>query len=188
MAVKGNRNKAPNSKLLTTIEMEIGLMEYFNIRANVIVPNCTWGIVHDLHECDLLILTPSDLATEVEIKISKADLMKDMKKFHGHHHNHIYRLYYAVPEKLKQAAIENIPQRAGLLVVKRGKTTYYSERKGYYDEDKYFIDKIKPAAPNKLAMKWTENNRFQLMRLGTMRILGLKKKIANYEKEKYKNA
>ena len=47
-------------------------MNFFNYRANLIVPNISWGL--GLHECDLLVLTSSGYATEIEIKVSKADL------------------------------------------------------------------------------------------------------------------
>ena len=89
---------------MTTLEIEIALMEHFNVRQNSIVPNISWGIAN-LHECDILVLSKSNYATEVEIKISKSGLLKDKEKKHGHNHNHIARLYFAVPKKLKRNSL-----------------------------------------------------------------------------------
>ena len=119
---------------MTTLDIEIAVIKGFNPRANLIVPNVSWGM-HDrefrsLHECDVLILSSYGYATEVEIKISKAYLMKDWKKKNGHRHYLIRRLYYAVPPKLKQIALETIPAHAGLIVItdvteaRRNRITY----------------------------------------------------------------
>ena len=62
---------------ITTLEMETLLMNHFNYLQNIIVPNVSNGIFHKehgwLHECDLLVLSKANYATEIEIKISKAD-------------------------------------------------------------------------------------------------------------------
>ena len=158
---------------MTTIEIEIAVMEHFGIRQNLIVPNISWGIA-GLHECDILSLNRTGYATEVEIKTSKADLLQDKKKKHNHRHNHIADLYFAVPENLRKIALEVIPERAGLFIIKK-----------YEDNDDYFkvseltagAYEVKPSTRNKDAVKWTEKERYQLARLGTMRILALKKKL-----------
>ena len=65
-------------KKITTLEVELSLMKHFNFRENVIVNGVHWGMVINgkpLHECDLLILSKANYATEVEIKISKSDLL-----------------------------------------------------------------------------------------------------------------
>lgn len=153
---------------MTTLDLEICLMSFFNIRHNIIVPNISWGIAN-LHECDLLVLSRSNYATEVEIKISRADLLKDKKKKHGHKHNHIARLYYAVPEKLVELALDEIPSRAGLIVCKeitcKNGSTIYAK-------------KIRECKRNMKAHQWSEKEKVKLCHLGTMRILGLKKKIS----------
>jgi len=150
---------------MTTLEMEICLMQFFNIRYNVIVPNISWGIAN-LHECDLLVLSKSNYATEVEIKISKSDLMKDKKKKHGHWHNHITRLYYAVPNKLVDTALTEIPSRAGLISCKKA------------PNGSLYAKKVKECKRNMKSHKWTDTEKAKLCHLGTMRILGLKKKIS----------
>ena len=108
---------------MTTLEIEIALMKYFNFRQNLIVPNIGWGIIdsymNSLHECDLLVLSQANYAIEIEIKTNKYDLLRDNKKKHGHIHNYIKFLYFAVPQDLQEMALQNIPERAGLLIVKR---------------------------------------------------------------------
>ena len=55
---------------MKTIEMEVALMKHFGIRQNIIVPNVSWSFLN--YEADLVVLTKSNYATEIEIKISKA--------------------------------------------------------------------------------------------------------------------
>ena len=160
---------------MTTLEIEIALMEHFNVRQNSIVPNISWGIAN-LHECDILVLSKSNYATEVEIKISKSGLLKDKEKKHGHNHNHIARLYFAVPKNLKEIALQEIPERSGLLVIEKGKTSYLGSE-GFYEVEKYFVEEVKKPIRNKNAVKWSVKEANHLNRLGTMRLLGLKKKL-----------
>ena len=162
-------------KTMTTLEIEVALMEYFLPGNFVIVPNVSWGMrfekhTKDLHECDLLILSRSRYATEIEIKISKADILKDKKKRHGHHHNHIARLYFAVPEKLADFALQHIPRRAGLYSILKDK-----RRKPRL---------VKHCIRNKNCVKWTEKDKLCLARLGALRVLGLKSKIHKLTKGK----
>lgn len=158
---------------MKTIEIEIAVMEYLNIRQNLIVPNISWGIAN-LHECDLLSLSQSNYATEVEIKVSKHDLLKDREKKHGHKHNHIAQLFFAVPKNLKEIALQVIPERAGLLIVTKYKYKTHFEEIYKWDNKVSFV---RQCERNKNAVKWSDKERNDLARLGTMRILGLKKKI-----------
>ena len=155
---------------MTTLEMEVSIIEALNPQVNKIVPNVSWGISDgkkDLHECDLLSLSKSNFATEIEIKITKHDLLRDKDKKHGHDHNHIKYLYYAVPQELQNTAIHNIPERAGLFVVKKH---ICHESNEYY----FLVEKIRKPTVNKSAHKWDDKEIMQLLRLGTMRIAGLK--------------
>ena len=68
---------------ITTPEIEVRVASFFNPRQNIIVPNISWGV--NLHECDLLIIRKSGYGIEVEIKVSKSDLIADAKKPHHHH-------------------------------------------------------------------------------------------------------
>ena len=152
----------------TTIEMECALANFFGIRVNLIVPNISWGLA--LHECDLLIISKAGYITEVEIKVSKADLKKDKEKRHNHKNRYITmkQFYFAVPEKIKpEFCYEHIPKHAGLIIVsKNGRCR---------------IERT--ATINTQATALTEKQLFQAARLGTMRIWTLKKKIIKLKKD-----
>ena len=174
---------------MTTLDIEIAIIKASHIRQNLVVPNVSWGMVNEngvLHECDIIVLTPSGYATEIEIKISKSDLLKDAKKRHNHKHIFIRRLYFAVPESLKEIALKAIPERAGLYVVSEIEATNYKWLKGGGNVAIPYtyrrVTTVKEATVNKDAIKWDEHHQFQLARLGTMRILGLKQKIQKLSK------
>jgi len=170
---------------MNTLDIEVAIIKGFNPRQNLIVPNVAWGI-HDshytpLHECDVLILSNSGYATEVEIKISKADLLKDASKRHHHIHGLIRRLYFAVPEKLKEIALASIPDNAGLIVVSLKEVTNYHYHYGgghtAYTDTITRVETVRECKVNTKAQKWDDKQRYQLARLGAMRILALKQKL-----------
>lgn len=150
-------------------------MQHIGIRRNLVVPNVSWGISDEpkreggdgaLHECDLLYLTPQGYATEVEIKVEKGDLKREKEKKHTHEHRYISRLYYALPENLKYIAEQEVPERAGILIVSKDKYT-----------DAYKVTMVRDSKINTEAHKWTDKERYALARLGALRILGLKQMI-----------
>jgi hypothetical protein len=140
---------------MKTLDMEIILMGYFSPRVNLIVLNVSWGM--NLHECDVLVLSGSDYATEVEIKRSKADILADKKKAHGHRSNRIARLFFAVPCELTDYALIHIPERAGLISI----------------DEHGRVKVVRQCQRNKLARKWTKDERLKLAHLGNLRILPL---------------
>ena len=154
---------------MKSLDIEIKIMEYFNFKQKIIVPNVHWGIhtkeLGYLHECDILILSKHGYATEVEIKISKSDLKVDKKKKHGHDNKLIKKLYFAVPEELKDIALEEIPERSGLLIIRKRKS------------GKLFVEEVKKPKIRKDAIKWSQELSHKLAKLGTMRIYNLKNKI-----------
>ena len=163
---------------MTTLQMEIALMSWLDIREHIVVPNVSWGLCHDLHECDIISLTHSGYATEVEIKISKEDLLADKAKAHDHKHKLIKYLYYAVPDEMKNFALENIPENTGLLVVRDytpGKSHRYL---------KHHVRVVKNPGINNNVVKWSPKRTNKLARLGTMRILGLKHKLEKKENKR----
>ena len=137
---------------MKTIDIEIAVMEYIGIRQHLIVPNVDWGM--NLHECDILSLSKSGYTTEVEIKVSKHDLLKDKKKWHGHRNKNIAYFFFAVPEKLKLIALAHIPERAGLFVAKK----YRPES---FKGGGIYIDLIKPCLRNKNFVKWNDEDRYK---------------------------
>ncbi|MCK5563721.1 MAG: MmcB family DNA repair protein, partial [Planctomycetes bacterium] len=128
--------------------------------------NVSWGL--NIHECDLFIVSQAGYATEVEIKISKADLKKDADKPHNHESDLIKNLYFAIPEKL-EGCIEYIPERAGVIVLKREK---------HYNS--LICQILRKPKPNKHARKLTDEERYKVARLGALRIWGLKCKIQTH--------
>ena len=156
MAVLNYKKQTHNK--LTTLDMEISLARFLNPRINLIVPNVSWGF--SIHECDLLIVTPSNYLWEVEIKTSMADLKKDKEKYHKHIDDRIKRLYFAVPDYLNDVG-KHIPERAGIIeVVSTG-----------------FARISKPPVDKKYPIKIQEKDRLKLLHLAAMRIWTLKRKI-----------
>lgn len=147
---------------IKTVDMEIILAYYFGIRNNLIVPNVSWGMFN--YEIDLLILSKGGYATEIEIKVSKSDLLADKNKNHGHVNNMIKYLYFAIPDHIDiDFTLNNIPERSGLICIKN------NER----------VEIIKKPIKNKDAKPFTTDDKFQLARLGAMRIWKLKNTLRN---------
>jgi hypothetical protein len=170
---------------MKTIEVEIALLKYFDIRRNLIVTNVSDFSGLTLFESDLLVLSKSGYASTVEIKVSKADLKNDLKKKHikildhpTHSDNFIERyykpfryFYYAVPLELKEFAIDQIPDFAGLLTI---------QDNDRWSETRRTVELVKPCK-QLYKTKWTEEQRYQLSRLGAMRVLTLKQNIAKLQ-------
>jgi hypothetical protein len=147
-------------------------MNHFDIRRNLIVPNISdWSNLLRF-EADVLILSQSGYATCIEIKVSKGDLKNDLKKPHIKHldqlliwnkppleryYSSLKYFYYAVPERLINDALSQIPSFAGLISLNGMRVVR---------KPKKLFDK-----------KWNEKERYSLARLGAMRILNLKRKI-----------
>jgi len=142
-------------------DIEVAVAKYFNWRVNLIVPNVSWGFF--IHECDLLIVTKAGYCYEVEIKISRADLKADAKKRHGHRSDRLRKLFFAIPGQML-SSIDLIPSHAGVFSVWAG---------GYCKKEREA--QTLPAQPI------SESERFQVARLGTMRIWGLKQKVTRLE-------
>lgn len=150
------------------LEIEIALSSFLNVRQNLIVPNISWGMSVNntiLHECDLLLCTKSGYLWEIEIKTSKADLIADKKKIHGHYNPNIKRLYFAIPEFLLKN-IEHMPERAGIITVNK--------------RDEYVFCKVNRKAKDQTGYKLTDKERLKMAKLGCMRIWNLKKKILKF--------
>lgn len=158
---------------VTTLDMELTLSLYFKYLRNLVVPNVSWGM--GLHECDLLVVTKAGYATEVEIKISKADLVKDKKKYHNHDSDKIKYLYFAIPDYL-QEYIEHIPKRAGIIVVGTNKDGSLNKRASGCN----VIRKAEVYSD----YKFSAQEMYKVARLGALRIWSLKTKIQKLKKGK----
>jgi len=159
---------------MKTAEMECALANWFDYRVNLIVPNVHWGM--NMHECDLLILSKAGYATECEIKISRADLKADSNKRHDHDSGRAKRvikyLFFAVPEKLKEAALEFAPERAGIILVRPADP---AETLPYLMGPR--CQRIREPVVNMQATKVPELERYKIARLGALRIWNLKRKL-----------
>ena len=142
---------------MNSTDIEIAVSKYFGIRQNIIVPNVSWGF-HGIHELDLAVLTSSGYLSEVEIKISKSNLKADKHKRHGHKSKWIKKFWFAVPEKLKNDALYEIPERAGLLVV----------------SDNGKVTEVRKPVTNAPFRKLELKDQLAIARLGCMRIWGMK--------------
>jgi hypothetical protein len=140
---------------MKTRDMEIALATYFDERANLVVPRVSWGLLN--HEADMLVLSGCGYAKEIEIKISKTDFIKDFHKKHTHKDRLVKSFYFAVPVAMLDYVMERKPTYAGLLVV--------DETLPYWKAVKL----IATAEINSDAKKFTEEERYQLARLGNMR-------------------
>lgn len=158
---------------MRAVEIEIAVARLFGVRRHVIVPNASWGM--SLHECDLLIIRNTGYAVEVEIKVSKADLKKDALKRHGHNSNRIKELYFAVPDKLYDAAVEYAPERAGIITVE------------HWEHYPFVEGSVKrKAVLNVLARPLNEDEIRTAMRLAGMRIWGLKERLVAMHRKQAK--
>jgi len=170
MAIVRKPKKKQVKKIPTTAEMEIVLAQWCTPRTNLVVPNVCWGF--GIHECDLLVMTPHGYLTEVEIKISRADLIADKKKKHGHQSDIIKLLYFAIPEKLLKD-IEHIPTHAGILVV--SESSY-----GSYRDWKIRCERPAEVTTHR---KIDDYEKYQIARLGALRVFGLKEKIIQLQND-----
>ena len=164
--IRKPKTKQVQKRKLKSLDIEIAIADYYGIRQYTVIPNISWGL--GVHECDLLIMSKSGYCTEVEIKVSKADLIKDNEKEHGHKSDKIQALFFAVPLELKDIALQHIPKHAGLFTIE-----YRPNNK----VKKYIVNCVKPTTINKVARKLTDVEKLQFYRLGCMRIWGLKKKL-----------
>ena len=156
-------------KFETADEIELAVSAWFNPRANCSVPNVWWGM--DLnHECDLFIVTRAGYAYEVEIKVSKSDLVRDGRKRHAHsdYYGIIRELYFAIPKKL-EPYVNLIPERAGIIIV----------------SDKGSPHCLRKATPNLHARKLTDKERHKVAELGTLRIWRLKRQLLDLKTRRY---
>jgi hypothetical protein len=159
-------------------EIEIAVAEHIGIRQHLIVPNVSWGLGL-AHECDILYITKSGYAHEVEIKVSRSDLLRDQKKRkYGdyfrecHYHECLVRsLTFAIPAEMG-SSIPDIPEYAGVLLVEP-----------HPRKKRLVCREVRKAKPYKDARKLTDEERFNLARLGAMRIWGLKRKLLAAERE-----
>ena len=151
-------------------EVELAVVNYFGARQNLIIPNITWGFSGLYYEADLIVVTRAGYAKEIEIKVSKADLIKDKEKKHAHDYIKFNELYFAIPEKLLKYK-EHIPEKAGILICKTEK----------YGDSIYYKARLEKKAISNGVEPLTLKDKYELARLGTLRIWNLKRKLLKHK-------
>lgn len=154
---------------MNAIDVEIAVARYLNPRANLIIPNASWGMGFN-YELDLLVITKAGYGWEIEIKVNKYDLINDTKKWKwkNYENNRIKRLYFAIPQSL-EPYIEHIPEKAGVLIV----------------SEKGRVSKRREAINYKTDRKFSEAERIHGMHLCCMRLWDLKETINRNKKERF---
>ena len=144
---------------MTSLDIELAVSNYIGVRANLIIPNVSWGFLR--YEADLVVVTKANKLWEIEIKVTKSDLIQDQKKRHCHDDPHFSRVYFAMPESLKEWH-KLVPNHAGIILV---------------DENGCCSIARKPKSGSKYIV--TPDDRYKLARLGALRMWGLKRKISS---------
>lgn len=148
---------------MKTCDIELAVSAWIGTRNHLIVPNVSWGLY--LHECDLLVVSKSGYATEIEIKVTPSDLRADSKKIHEHRSKRIKFLYFAMPKEMR-GHVNDVPERAGVILV----------------DDKEYCELVRRPVSNPLAVKITPDDQFQIARLGTLRMWNLKRELRDIRK------
>jgi len=169
MAVLHINKKGQTSVKLTALDVEVAVGNYLNWCTNLIIPNISWSFFK--HECDLIRLSRLGYCTEIEIKVTKPDLIKDKEKKQGHFHKKIKYLYFAIPDYLENC-IEHVPERAGIIIVSSTKKVMLRRMKTYRC-------KIKRNPVKNGDYQFTKKEMNKCLELMAMRIWRLKLKLAN---------
>jgi hypothetical protein len=170
--------------MVTCLDIELAILKEFNFRQNIIVPNISsmMGVVP--FETDMLVISKSGYATGFEIKTSKSDLTADFKKPQHPQMNEVKNgktgferywgrfkyFFYALPESLKDDALNLIPSFCGLYTLQ-----------DYDLRPKFTLVRDAELICN---FKWDERRIFEVARLGTMRIHDLKQTLNQFIKNK----
>jgi hypothetical protein len=166
---------------ITCLDIELSIMNKFDFRTNLIVPNISnmMGIV--AFETDMLVINKNGYATGFEIKTSKSDLKADFRKpqhtkineFRNgksgleRYYGKLKYFYYAVPEDLKEEALKLIPDFCGLYCLSK-----WSEGSMIRST---FLEVKKPK--KLFDYQWSLSEKYSVARLGTMRIYNLKRTL-----------
>lgn len=151
---------------MTAAEIEVAVAKHIGTTQNIVVPNVSL-ILGLTCECDILYVTRSGYAHEVEIKVSKADLIRDKNKkrhlpyFKRDTDRLIRSRTFAIPKDMEDC-IKYIPETNGVMLV--------------YPPSLYCRVLRKPQI-NKSALKLTDKEIISLGRLAAQKIWLAKKKL-----------
>ena len=92
----------------------------FSRRKYICLPNAYWGLGFQ-HEIDLLVISSSGLAYEIEIKISVVDFRndKDKRKWQPHSNDmaKLAGFFYVLPKDIYDKVKDEIPEEHGVIVL-----------------------------------------------------------------------
>lgn len=164
------RAKKPKPVKITAKDIANALTQNgapFSRRRWIVVPNVYWGWGLR-YEADLIAVSKSHWADEIEIKVNKYDLLGDQekRKFQQTPDKRIKRFWYAVPEELAELCLVTVPETAGVLVISPGR--------GLPSRLKVRIARLPKKAQNCRAV--TEAELLKLMHLGLMRYWSIRLK------------
>lgn len=158
---------------MTSTDIEVALIRYYDPQKNFIIPNVSWG--WGIHECDLLVVNKNRFCYEIEIKVSMSDLKKDLIKPHQHKdkQNRLKYLWFAMPEEMiKSGADTFIPAGAGIFMAKLIPAKTMS---GYRVE----VEVYRNASQIKDCRPITDKEYGELGRLAMLRMCNMKLSIHN---------
>lgn len=141
------------------------VMQFFPPRRYFVVPNVSygWGLSY---EADVIAISPSGWASEVEVKTSAADLKADcLKAKHRRISLRIRNMWYCVPEDSVTLALD--PAYVGL---ECGVMTWRFD----VIRDKISCCVMRKPKANPAALKCTPQQIQDLLRLGTLRYWDLR--------------
>lgn len=112
---------------MTSRDIELYLLRYYNLRQYALIPNVSWGFTN-MGEADLLAISVNHYVTEIEIKISVSDFRKDKDKYkwkmvgsNGFYSKRIKYFYYCMPIEIYEKVHTEIADIAGVYVIERNR-------------------------------------------------------------------
>ncbi len=157
---------------ITSADIEIAVANYYGIRNHVILYNASWGLGF-MYELDMLVFSKSRYATEIEIKVSKSDILKDLTKRFQHSDSRIKHVFFAVPESLVEFCKEKINPDFGVLSVK--------ELERYPGTFK--ITQVRGAKQNSRAEPWPDKTYIKALELANLRLHRAKRDLLAAKRE-----
>lgn len=151
----------------TATDIELAVAKHLNPRANLIVPNVSWGWGFHIHEADLIVLRQSGWATEIEIKVTRGDVKADLRKrcarvYGPWADDKVAFKWFAVPDGLGADAL--IPKDYGIMKVRMVK-------------EEAVVTTTRAPRKNPRARRVTPEERSKLAELAAMRIWDLKRAL-----------
>ena len=170
---------------MTSADIELAIIQRWPPRQTLTVPNVTSGLF-DWGESDLIQVSDAGYVTEIEIKISIADLKREWQKRRWQEHwvrewlNRIRYYWIAMPLELCEPAREHIPEWVGAGILGVSMKALH-ESWAFY---RYQVKKVLRPASNRTARPLTLRERSQIGRLGTLRYWGLRETIDELQRQK----